>query len=121
MLGINNRLYKKAYRLDININQSSFNRTDATCILMSGSHDLISKASAVFLSFIRLKPDGQHILKTGNKPPTLNNFKTSSSGFKLPKIMEIAEAFLARSHEPDINVKKAPVPLKLFLFIFILT
>ena len=34
--------------------------------------------------------------------------------------MEIAEAFLARSHEPDINVKKAPVPLKLFLFIFIL-
>ena len=56
---------------------------------------------------------GQHTIRTGHRPVTLNNSKILS-GFKLPRDRKIAEALLIKSHTRDINVQGAPVPLKLF-------
>ena len=57
---------------------------------MSGLRDFISKASAIFRSLgetgrrlVEKSHLGQHTIRTGYRPVTLNNFKILSSGFKL--------------------------------------
>ena len=47
---------------------------------------------------------GQHTIRTGHRPVTLNDFKIPSSGFKLPRDRKIAEALLIKSRKPEINV-----------------
>ena len=56
---------------------------------------------------------GQHTIRTGVRPITLNDFRILSSGFKLPRDRKITEALLIKSRKPDINVQEASVPLKL--------
>ena len=53
--------YKVASRLDIY--SKSSNGTDASCALMSGLRDFVSKASAIFQFLDSLKPDDR-ILKS---------------------------------------------------------
>ena len=64
---------------------------------MSGLRDFISNASAIYIGEtgrrlgVRAKEHlgekshlGQHTIRAGHRPVTLNDFKILSSGFKLP-------------------------------------
>ena len=56
----------------------------------------------------------QHALKTRHKPDTWNDFRILSSAFKLPKDQKIAEAMLIKARKPNIDVKEASAPFKVF-------